>query len=130
LDAQLAIIDKRRSGPNEIAGMNVVGEVEGQTTILVDDMVDTGGTLVKAANALLENGAKKVICCCSHAVLSGDAVERLQGSSIEKIIVSNSIYKPDLEKFDKFVQLSVAELLGEAIKRIHDEDSVSCLFGD
>jgi len=74
LDAQLAIIDKRRSGPNEIAGMNVVGEVEGQTTILVDDMVDTGGTLVKAANALLENGAKKVICCCSHAVLSGEVI--------------------------------------------------------
>ncbi len=130
LDANLAIIDKRRSGPNEIAGMNVVGEVKGQTAILVDDMVDTGGTLIKAANALLEEGAEKVVCCCSHAVLSGDAVERLQGSSIEKVFVSDSIYKPDLEKFDKFVQLSVSGLLGEAIKRIHDEDSVSCLFGD
>ena len=130
LNASLAIIDKRRSGPNEIDGMNVVGEVKGQTAIIVDDMVDTGGTLVKAADALLDNGATKVICCCTHAVLSGNAVERLENSNIEKVIVSDSIYKPDLEKSKKFVQLSVSSLLGEAIKRIHEEDSVSCLFGD
>lgn len=130
LDASLAIIDKRRSGPNEIAGMNVVGDVAGRTAIIVDDMVDTGGTLVKAADALLDNSAKKVICCCSHAVLSGNAVEKLENSNIEKIIVSDSIYKPDLVKSNKFLQLSVSNLIGEAIKRIHEEDSVSCLFGN
>lgn len=129
MDAGLAIIDKRRSSPNEVAEMNVVGDVVGMTAILVDDMVDTGGTLVRAADALLEAGATKVSACCSHAVLSGNAKERLKESNIDEIVVSDSIAHPDLGEDDEWIKvLSVAQLLGEAIKRIHNEDSVSILF--
>ena len=129
LDADLAIIDKRRTGPNEIAEMNVIGDVSGSTAIIVDDMVDTGGTLVKAADALLENGAKRVITCCTHGVLSGNAKERLSSSNIERNIVSDTIYQPDLADHSKIVSLSVAPLFGQAIQRIHEEDSISTLFG-
>ena len=131
LDAGLAIIDKRRSAPNEVAEMNVVGDVKDMLAIIVDDMVDTGGTLAKAAEALIENGAKRVLACCTHAVLSGNAVERLLESKIEKIILSDTIYHPEFYSpgvSDKIVCLSVASLVGKAIRRIHDEDSVSSLF--
>lgn len=127
-NAGLAIIDKRRQVPNEVAEMNVVGKVEGMVAILIDDMVDTGGTLRKAASALLDQGAKKVVACSTHPVLSGSAVEKLQGSEISELIVTDSIYHSNLKDYDWITQLSVAPLIGDAIKRIHEEDSVSCLF--
>ena len=128
--AGLAIIDKRRALPNEVAEMNVVGDVKGKVAIIVDDMVDTGGTLIKATDALLEHGATKVVACCSHAVLSGNAKERLGNSNLSMLVTSDTIFHRDLatEKRDWIVQLSVAGLLGDAIKRIHNEDSVSTLF--
>lgn len=135
LDASLAIIDKRRSQPNEVAEMHVVGEVTGKLCIIVDDMVDTGGTLMKAAEALLEHGATGVIACCTHAVLSGQAKERLPQSKVKQVIVSDTIFHADLAKLgeaktgDWLAKLSVASLMGDAIRRIHDDDSVSVLFG-
>jgi len=130
LDAALAIIDKRRSAPNQVAEMNVVGNVEGKLAILVDDMVDTGGTLCKAADALIESGAKEVIACCTHPVLSNDAVQLLSQSKLGSILTTDTIYHPGLVggEWEKFTQLSVAPLLGEAIRRIHEETSVSSLF--
>lgn len=130
-DAGLAIIDKRRTSPNEVAEMNVVGDVKGKTAIIVDDMVDTGETLIKAAEALLSHGAVKVAACCTHAVLSGSAKDRLPNSKISKLVVTDTIYHADLpEESEWLVQLSVASVIGEAIKRIHNEDSVSSLFND
>lgn len=135
-NTSIAIIDKRRAQPNEVAEMNVVGEVKGKTCILVDDMVDTGGTLIKAGETLLKEGARRVIACCAHPVLSGNALERILSSSIEELIVTDSIrtptnLKPDLKpelKNEKFTVLSVAPLFAEAIMRIHSEDSISTLF--
>ncbi len=130
LNAELAIIDKRRNNPNEVAEMNVVGDVSGKVCVIVDDMVDTGGTLVKAADALLENGATNVLACCTHAVMSGTAKERIPKSRIEKLIVSNTVFHSDLPDSNEWLErLSVAPLIGEAIKRIHSDDSVSLLFG-
>lgn len=125
----IAVIDKRRAGPNMVASMNVVGDVEGQSCVIVDDMVDTGGTLIKAAETLMEKGAKRVIACCVHPVLSGDARARLSASPIEEFIVTDTIPHPmNLDKKDKLTVLSVAPLFGEAIRRIHSDDSVSGLF--
>lgn len=129
IDAGLAIIDKRRATANEVAEMNVVGEVSGKIAVIVDDMIDTGRTLVKASDALLEKGALKVIAIGTHAVFSGNAMARLAESSISEVIVSDTIYHPDLEAGKgKIKQLSVAELIGEAIKRTHNEESISSLF--
>jgi ribose-phosphate pyrophosphokinase len=130
LDAQLAIIDKRRSGPGVVSEMNVVGDVEGRLCILVDDIVDTGGTLIKASEALLERGATEVVACATHGVLSKNAIENLAGSSISKVIICDTIHHAELEQRGKgkFTQLSVAPLIGEAIRRIHEESSVSSLF--
>jgi ribose-phosphate pyrophosphokinase len=131
LDASLAIIDKRRTSPNEIEEMKVVGDVDGKVAIIVDDMVDTGGTLTVAADALIAEGASKVYACATHAVLSGNAKKRIPASKIEKLIVSDTIYHSDKQELgDWLVTLSVAPLIGEAIRRIHDNDSVSVLFGD
>jgi ribose-phosphate pyrophosphokinase len=131
LDAGLAIIDKRRTLPNEVAEMNVVGDVKDYVAIIVDDMVDTGGTLIKAADALLENGASEVAACCTHAVLSGTAKQKIPESGIKKLIVSDTIYHSDLaDAGDWLVTLSVAPLIGEAIKRIHNDESISLLFGN
>ena len=131
LNAGFAIIDKRRSQANEVAEMNVVGEVKGMTAIIVDDMVDTGGTLVKAADALLEAGSDEVFACCTHAVLSGTAKQRIPASNISKLVVTDTIYHADLpEENDWIVRLAAAPLIGEAIRRIHSDDSVSVLFGD
>lgn len=131
LDANLAIIDKRRTLPNEVAEMNVVGDVKGQIAVIVDDMVDTGGTLIMAADALMENGAKQVYACCTHAVLSGAAKERIPQSKVSQLIVSDTIYHGDIgEGNDWLTVLSVAPLIGEAIKRIHKDESVSLLFGN
>jgi ribose-phosphate pyrophosphokinase len=127
-EAPIAIIDKRRSQHNVAEVMSVVGEVKGKVAIMVDDMVDTAGTLVKGAELLKREGASRIIACASHAVLSGPAIERLENSPIEKLIVTNTIPLDPSKKSDKIVQLSVAKLLGEAIARIHDDSSVSELF--
>ncbi len=129
LNAGLAIIDKRRDQPNECEAMHVIGDVEGKTAILLDDMVDTAGTLCSGATTLLENGAKEVHACCSHPVLSGPAVERITSSDIKSLVVTNSIPLNGTAVDCKKIQvLSVSHLLAEAIKRIHNEDSVSSLF--
>ncbi|MGD8538931.1 MAG: ribose-phosphate pyrophosphokinase [Candidatus Aminicenantes bacterium] len=129
LDTDLAIIDKRRPAPNVAKVFNVIGEVKDRDVVIVDDMVDTAGTLVQSAEALKENGAQRVFAACSHPVLSGKAVERVNNSSLEKLIVTNTIpLKNKSDTADKFVVLSVAELLGEAILRINKGLSVSSLF--
>lgn len=129
LDTGLAIIDKRRSGPNVSEVMNIIGEVEGQTCIVVDDMIDTAGTLCQAAQALMEKGAVEVYACATHAVLSGPALERINQSSLKEVVVTNSIPAMDkVKECSRLRQLSVAELLAEAIRRIHGDESVSSLF--
>jgi len=129
LDAGLAIIDKRRPGPNEIAEMRIIGDVEGRSAILVDDIVDTAGTIITAATALREAGARKVIGCCTHGVLSGPAIERLKASEIEELVVTDTIpLRPEAERSGKVRVRSVAHLLAEAIRRTHDEESISSLF--
>ena len=124
----IAVIDKRRSGPNQIAEMNVVGEVANKTAILVDDIVDTGGTLIKAAEKLLTEGAKRVIACCVHPVLSGNALERLTNASIEELIVTDTIMIPRSLQSERLTVLSVASIFAEGVRRIHDDDSISSLF--
>ncbi len=129
LNSGLAIIDKRRDKPNECEAMHVIGDVRGKTAILMDDMVDTAGTLCAGAKTLMENGAKEVHACCSHPVLSGPAIERLKKSDLKSLVVTNSIPLRDLAKeCGKIKVLSVSELLADAISRIHNEDSVSSLF--
>jgi len=128
LHAGLAIIDKRRSGPNESQVMNIIGDVEGKTAILLDDMVDTAGTMVHSAEALHDRGASRVYACATHPVLSGPAIERLEKSRIEELVVTDTIPLGGKAACGKIRVLSVAELLGEAIKRIHSNDSVSSLF--
>lgn len=129
LDGSLAVIDKRRSGPNEIAEMHIIGEVASRTAILVDDMVDTAGTLTTAAQAAIDAGAQEVLACCTHAVLSGPAIERLENSHIRELIVTDTIDLHAAAKAcDKVKTLSVAELIGEGIRRTHNEESVSSLF--
>jgi len=129
LDAALAIIDKRRDGPNVSEVMNIIGEVKGKTAIILDDMVDTAGTLTQAAAALRNRGAIAIHACCTHGVLSGPAIERLQSSPIDSLVVTNTIpvSAKNLE-CGKIAVLSIAELMGETIKRIHNSDSVSTLF--
>lgn len=128
LKAPIAIIDKRRPRPNVSEVMNIVGNIEGKTAILIDDIIDTAGTITLAANALVENGAKEVYACCTHPVLSGPAMDRIQNSSIKELVVTNTIVLPEEKKIDKVTQLSVAPLLGEAIIRVHEQLSVSKLF--
>ena len=129
LGASLAIIDKRRAQPNESTVMNIIGDIKGKTALLLDDMVDTAGTLTQAADALIQAGAKKVAACCTHAVLSGHALEKINQSALEKVVVSDTIpLKPESQSCKKIAVLSIANLLGEAIKRIHNNDSVSSLF--
>lgn len=128
LKAPIAIIDKRRPRPNVVEVMNIVGNIEGKTAILIDDIIDTAGTITLAANALVENGAKEVYACCTHPVLSGPAIERIQNSKIKELVVTNSIALPEEKRIDKLVELSVAPLIGEAIIRVHEQQSVSLLF--
>lgn len=128
LKAPLAIIDKRRPKANVAEVMNIIGQVEGKTCILIDDMIDTAGTITLAANALKEKGAKEVYACGTHAVLSGPAIERLDESNIEKVVVTDSIYLPEEKRIDKIVQVTVSELMADAIRRIHENKSVSPLF--
>ena len=131
-DAELAIIDKRRPRPNESKVMNIIGEVEGKTCMLVDDMVDTAGTLCQAAKALKEEGgAIKVVAYITHAVLSGDAVQRISQSALDELVVTDTIpLSPEAKSAGRVRQLSVAELLAETIRRILDEGSVSSLYVD
>jgi ribose-phosphate pyrophosphokinase len=129
LQCSIAIIDKRREVANISQIMNVIGEVKGKDAIILDDMVDTGGTTIQAVSALKEKGAKNVIAACTHAVLSGNAVEKVNNSVLEELIVTNTIpldSKKDMCK--KLTVLSIATLIGEAIKRIHEESSISSLF--
>ena len=129
LGSNLAIIDKRRPQPNESNIMNIIGDIEGKTALLLDDMVDTAGTLTQSANALIEKGATKVVACCTHPVLSGQAVEKINQSALQDLVVTDTIpLTKEAQSCSKIVVLSVAELLGEAIKRIHSNDSVSSLF--
>ena len=128
LNTGIAVIDKRRSGPNQIAEMNVVGEVAGKTAILVDDIVDTGGTLIKAAEKILAEGATRVVACCVHPVLSGNAIDRLTNAAIDELIVTDSIMIPRSLQSDRLTVLSVSSIFAEGIKRIHSEDSISSLF--
>lgn len=129
LSASLAIIDKRRERENESQVMNVIGDVKGKNTIILDDMIDTAGTIAQAASALKEKGAKKVLAACTHAVLSGPAIDRINNSVIEELIVTNTIQLDSKqEKCKKLTVLSIAPLLAEAIKGIHEESSISSLF--
>ncbi len=128
LKAPIAIIDKRRPRPNVAEVMNIVGNIEGKTAIIIDDIIDTAGTITLAANALIENGAKEVFACCTHPVLSGPAIERIDNSKIKELAITNTIPLPEDKRIDKITQLSVAPLLGEAIIRVHEQLSVSKLF--
>jgi ribose-phosphate pyrophosphokinase len=129
LNAPLAIIDKRREKPNVAEVMNVVGEVEGRNCLMVDDLIDTAGTLVKGAEALLQQGARSVSACATHAVLSGPAVERIEASPLKEVVFTNSIPLSDeARRSSKIKSLSVAPLLARAIQSIHEETSVSILF--
>jgi ribose-phosphate pyrophosphokinase len=129
LNCTIAIVDKRREKANVCEIMNVIGDVRGQDTLLLDDMVDTAGTLAQAASALMAKGARRVSAACTHAVLSGPAVDRINASPIEELIVTNTIpLNSKKEQCSKLTVLSVADLLGEAIKRIHEETTLSTLF--
>lgn len=129
LDAGLAIIDKRRDRPNECEAMHVIGDVKGKTAILLDDMVDTAGTLCNGAATLLAHGATEVHACCSHPVLSGPAIERINNSELSSLVVTNSIpLRGDARKCEKIKVLSVSNLLAQAIECIHTEGSISSLF--
>jgi ribose-phosphate pyrophosphokinase len=129
LDASLAIIDKRREAPNVSQVMNIIGDVSGFVAILVDDIVDTGGTLTRAASALVEKGAKGVYACCTHAVLSGRSVENLSKSPIQEMVVTDTIpLSEEAQACPKIKTLSISRLLAEAISRIHKDESVSSLF--
>ena len=128
LDCPLAIVDKRRDKHNEAIADHVIGDVKGKICILVDDMIDTAGTICEASKLLVREGAEKVYVCAAHGILSGPAIQRLEEAPVEEVIITNSI-PLDREVSSKFTQLSIAPILGEAISRIHDNESVSSLFG-
>ena len=128
LDIPLAIIDKRRPKANVSEIMNIIGDIEGKRVILVDDMIDTAGTITNAANALKERGAIEVDACCTHAVLSGPALERIEKSAIQELVVLNTISLPAEKRIAKIKEISVAKTFAEAISRIHEGTSVSTLF--
>ncbi|MGE5894323.1 MAG: ribose-phosphate diphosphokinase, partial [bacterium] len=129
LGSSLAIIDKRREKANECQIMNVIGDVKGKNILILDDMIDTAGTTVQAAEVLKESGAKKISVACTHAVLSGPAIDRINNSVLEEVIVTDTIpLDSKKEQCRKLKVLSTSDLLGEAIKRIHEESSISSLF--
>lgn len=127
-DAPLAIIDKRRQTHNVAEVLNVVGDVKGKTAVLVDDMIDTAGTILEGARLLRQEGAKEVYACATHAVFSPPAIERLQGGDFEEVIVTNTIPVAETQRFEQLTVLSVASILGETIWRIHEDSSVSSMF--
>jgi ribose-phosphate pyrophosphokinase len=129
LDATVAVIDKRRTGPNVAKAMNIIGDVKGKVAVILDDMIDTAGTLTEAAGAVIDHGATEVYAAATHGVLSGPAIERINNSRIRQVLVTDTILLPDAAKSSqKIRQLSIADLLAEAIHRIHNYDSVSSLF--
>jgi ribose-phosphate pyrophosphokinase len=129
LDAPLAIVDKRRVDVDVSEVMNLIGEVKGRSTLIVDDIIDTAGTLVKTAEALLDEGATQVYAACTHAVLSGPAIERIKNSRIKEVLATDSVPLSDEAKaIGKIRVLSVAELLARGIRSIHEETSISALF--
>jgi ribose-phosphate pyrophosphokinase len=129
LDASLAIIDKRRERANVSEVMNVIGDVKDRDCIIVDDIIDTAGTLCNAARAVMDHGARRVVACATHGVLSGPAVQRIEASPLDEVVVTNSIpLSPQAKACKKIRTVSIARLLGEAIRRIHNSDSVSSLF--
>lgn len=128
LEVPLAIIDKRRPKANVCEVMNIIGEVKGKRIIMVDDLIDTGGTIINAAKALMDFGAKEVYACCTHAVLSGPALERLSSPEIKELVVLNTVNLSEEKKMDKIRVLSVAPVFAEAIKRIYGDMSISQLF--
>jgi ribose-phosphate pyrophosphokinase len=129
LDANLAIIDKRRAAANEVAEMHIIGEVTGRVAVIIDDIVDTAGTICAAADALHAAGAQEVFACCTHPVLSGPALERIARSSLKKLVVTDTIpLRDSVRQTPNIAVLSVAHLIGEAIRRIHNEESISSLF--
>lgn len=127
-DAPLAIVDKRRQAHNVAEVMNVIGDVAGKTAVLVDDMIDTGGTISEAGRILREQGARQVYACATHAVFSPPAIERLSSGVFEEVIVTNTIPVPESDRFEQLTLLSVANVLGETIWRIHEDTSVSSMF--
>ncbi|MBK1716340.1 ribose-phosphate diphosphokinase [Thiocystis violacea] len=130
-DADLAIIDKRRPRANEAQVMNIIGDVEGRSCVLVDDLVDTAGTLCRAAEALKDHGARQVVAYCTHPVLSGPAVDNIMGSVLDELVVTNTIpLTPAAKACGKIRQLSIGELLAETMRRVSNEESVSSLFVD
>lgn len=129
IDSSVAMIDKRRTGPNVAKAMNVIGDVKGKTAIILDDMIDTAGTLTEAVHAVMDHGAIQVYAAATHGVLSGPAIERIEKSPIQKVIVTDTIpLSEEARACKKIIQLSIADLLAEAIYRIHNYDSVSSLF--
>ena len=129
LQADLAIVDKRRERANVSEVMNIIGDIKGRDCVLLDDMIDTAGTMTNAARVLMEQGARRVFAAATHPVLSGPAVDRIVASPIEEMLVTDTIpLRPDAAKSGRFKVVSVARILGEAIKRIHNSDSVSSLF--
>lgn len=130
LKAPIAIIDKRRPRPNVAKIMNIIGDVKGKKCIMIDDMIDTAGTISKGAQALMDAGAEEVYASATHAVLSGLAIERLDNSPLKQVVVTDSIQLPDEKQIDKIVQVSVAPLIGAAIKRINENRPVSPLFNN
>jgi ribose-phosphate pyrophosphokinase len=128
LGTSLAIIDKRRVAENEAEVMHIVGDVKGKNVIIIDDMIDTAGTLVRATEALVREGARRIFTAATHAVLSGPAVQRINESAFESVLVTNTILLPEEKCLPKIKVVSVAGLLGEAVKSIHEETSVSKLF--
>jgi ribose-phosphate pyrophosphokinase len=130
-DAELAIIDKRRPRPNEARVMNIIGEVEGRTCVLIDDLVDTAGTLCLAAMALKKHGASRVVSYCTHPVLSGSAVENIEASELDELVVTDTIpLREDARQCDRIRQLSIATMLAETMRRISNEESVSSMYMD
>jgi len=128
LDIPIAIIDKRRSGANEALIMNIIGNVSGKRVILVDDLIDTAGTIVKGADALLKKGASEVYACCTHAVLSGNAVEKINNSPIKDLVTLDTIPITEEKRIDKIKSITVADIFAEAIERIYGDISISTLF--
>ena len=127
-DTGLAIVDKRRPKANVMEVMNVIGDIEGKVCLMLDDMIDTAGTITQGAVGLIEHGAKEVYACCSHGVLSGPAIERIENSPLKKVVILDTIQQPAGKLSDKFVQVSVSDLFADAIKRVYGNESVSKLF--
>jgi ribose-phosphate pyrophosphokinase len=129
LEAPLAVVDKRRPAANQAKAVNVIGEVDGRNVLIVDDLVDTGGTLVEAVQAIKKKGAKKIYAACTHAILSGKAAERIQAcEDLEELAVTDTVWIPEEKRVPKLQILTVANLFAEAIRRIHNNESISILF--